>query len=90
MPIDDRWDFLPHDDDPTDDAERAEQPAEELALHVFEPGLPTPAAPREPPRPVRQLFGDEARDREPRDEREHDLEYLLELQHYAFPEEHRR
>lgn len=47
-------------------------------------------APREHPRPVRQLFPDEARDQEGRDDKEHDLEYLLELQHYAFPEEHAR
>ena len=65
-----------------------ELPAEEQALHVFDPDLPEVQAPRDPPRPARQLFPDEARDREARDDREHDVEYLLELQHYAFPEEH--
>jgi hypothetical protein len=87
MPIKDEWDYLPHDDDPDEDVEA---PAEELALHEFEPGRDESPAPQEPPRPVRQLFPDEARDREPRDDKEHDLEYLLEVQHYAFPEEHNR
>ena len=57
---------------------------------VIEPGRQTDRSPRPRARPVRQLFPDEARDREPRHEKEHDLEYLLEQQHYAFPEEHRR
>lgn len=87
MSISDQWDFLPHDDDVSEDEE---QPAEELALHLIDPDHPEERAPREPPRPVRQLFPDEARDRDAdgRYEKEHDLEYLLEVQHYAFPEEH--
>lgn len=85
MPTSNGWDFLPDDDDLDEDVEL---PAEELALHVFDPDLREVKAPRDPPRPARQLFPDEARDRERRDDREHDVEYLLELQHYAFPEEH--
>ena len=84
MPTFNGWDFLPDDDADED----VELPAEELALHVFDPDRRESQAPREPSRPVRQLFADEARDREVRDDKEHDLEYLLELQHYAFPEEH--
>lgn len=84
MPTSHGWDFLPNDELDED----VELPAEELALHVFEPGRPEVAAPHEPPRPTRQLFPDEARDQEGRDDKEHDVEYLLELQHYAFPEEH--
>ncbi|MCP4967075.1 MAG: hypothetical protein GY926_17810 [bacterium] len=87
MPISDEWDFLPHDDDSDEDLQLA---AEELALHMVDPDHPEVPAPREHPRPVRQLFSDEARDREGRDDKEHDLEYMLELQHYAFPEEHPR
>ncbi len=84
MPTSHGWDFLP--DDELD--ESVELPAEELALHIFDPNHREIEAPHEPPRPVRQLFRDEARDRERRDDKEHDVEYLLELQHYAFPEEH--
>ncbi len=82
---DDEWDFLPHDDDLVETRELA---AEEAALHVFDPKSPQIPAPTEAPRPVRQIFPDEQRDREPYDEKEHDLEYLLEVQHYAFAEEH--
>lgn len=85
MPISDEWDFLPHDDDPSEDTELS---AEELALHLVNPEDPEVQAPQEHPRPVRQLFSDEARDRQGPDDKEHDLEYMLELQHYAFPEEH--
>lgn len=88
MPISDEWDFLPHDDDLEDDQD--DLPAEEAALRVVDPDHPDVRAPQEYPRPVRQLFRDEARDREGRDDKEHDLEYMLELQHYAFPEEHPR
>ena len=87
MPISEEWDFLPHDDELDEDVELS---AEELALHVIDPDHPEVRAPKEYPRPARQLFPDEARDREGRDDKEHDLEYLLELQHYAFPEEHAR
>ena len=82
---DDEWDFLPHDDDLV---EAEELPAEEAALHVFDPDHPQPRMNIEPARPVRQMFPDEQRDRPPYTEKEHDIEYLLEVQHYAFPEEH--
>jgi len=82
---DDEWDFLPHDDE-LDEAD--ELPAEEAALHVFDPDHPQTRVIEDPPRPVRQMFPDEARDRPPYTEKEHDIEYLLEVQHYAFPEEH--
>ena len=85
MSISDAWDFLSNDDDPDEGVELA---AEELALHVFDPDHQEVPAPQEHPRPARQLFADEARDRVVRDDKEHDLEYLLEVQHYAFPEEH--
>lgn len=83
---DDEWDFLPHDEELS---EPDELPAEEAALHVLDPDHPEPRFPAEPPRPVRQLFPDEERDRQPYREKEHDIEYLLEVQHYAFPEEHK-
>ena len=85
MSLSDAWDFLSHDDDVDEDVDL---PTEELALHPFDPDHREVRAPQERPRPARQLFADEARDRPVRDDREHDLEYLLEVQHYAFPEEH--
>ena len=81
----DESDFLPHDEDLE---EVEELSAEEAALHVLDPDHPETPLITEPPRPVRQLFPDERRDREPYTEKEHDIEYLLEVQHYAFPEEH--
>jgi hypothetical protein len=82
---DEEWDYLPHDDD----VEEIEQlSAEEEALHVVDPDQPETKVLSEPPRPVRQMFPDEQRDQTPYTEKEHDIEYLLEVQHYAFPEEH--
>jgi hypothetical protein len=89
--IDELWEFLPDDDDP----DRAEPSPEELAVHVVQPIDPyrqlldagrrdVGVGSEDDPAPLAISDDEDAGEAMDADERELDVEELLERQHYAF------